>query len=570
MPNFSPSGIIHIGSVPFDNTYRHTMTFGSASEQQSYFASVCDRALDRSDYVYVRMNNSIRVPFNAEDLYGYNYVMYQNANYGNKWFYAFIVGCHYDNKSTTTLDLELDVMQTWYFDYTLTQGFVEREHVNDDAIGAHTIPEPEMPLQYASSYEALSGFTDRHVIVQTSQCPKSDVDWWENITNTITEPIQGDIYDGVWSGGAYLAFDMENPEERKELKAFFEIMNRCGSADAISAVFTYPSALVEDKIGDFYKVNASGTVTKKWYHPSMSRTSLGGYVPRNNKLFTYPYNYLMVIDNAGKMAKYRWERFEEWTPSDQTYSGVYFRCYCSLSPSATMVMIPTHYNGNDNSYPDSFSTQVTVPVSWVYSAYENWLAQNALTVATSSAATAFPFAIGATGSISSAVGYLGAGASSALLDQYGEDAVAAVSGDLAYRQTGGLSGLASGAIMSGLGTAGSIARMASVPDTIQGRTSDNTLVGSNLQTPYFFNMYPTREYCEMVDGFFDMFGYEVDSVKVPNRTGRPAWNYVKMRNSCHRGKVPAQDMARINSIYDAGITFWHTPDVGNYSLDNTL
>lgn len=67
-----------------------------------------------------------------------------------------------------------------------------------------------------------------------------------------------------------------------------------------------------------------------------------------------------------------------------------------------------------------------------------------------------------------------------------------------------------------------------------------------------------------------MYGYQVDSVKVPNRTGRRNWNYVKMQNSCHRGTVPASDMDKINSIYNAGITFWHTSDVGNYSLDNSI
>ena len=34
------------------------------------------------------------------------------------------------------------------------------------------------------------------------------------------------------------------------------------------------------------------------------------------------------------------------------------------------------------------------------------------------------------------------------------------------------------------------------------------------------------------------------------------------------GNVPADDMALINEIYNSGITFWHTSDIGNYSLNN--
>ena len=79
-----------------------------------------------------------------------------------------------------------------------------------------------------------------------------------------------------------------------------------------------------------------------------------------------------------------------------------------------------------------------------------------------------------------------------------------------------------------------------------------------------------NEFAKIIDDFFTMYGYQTDRVKVPNRTGRPYWNYVKMQNSCHRGNVPSEDMSKINDLYDSGITFWHTPDVGNYSLDNTI
>ena len=572
MPNFMPEGTIRIGRVPFDNSYRHTMTFGNASSQQSYFASVCTQSLSRSDYTYVRMNNSIRVPFNAEELYTYNYVMYQNSNYGTKWFYAFIVGVNYVNKAVTELVLELDVMQTWYFDYTLVEGFVEREHVDDDTIGTNTVPEPDMPIQYASSYESVLNPSRWHVIVQTSQVPNPDIDWWENITNSIVEPVQGDLYDNVWGGAAYLAFDMSNTNERNELKAFFEIMNRAGAAEAISAAFMYPSEFIEDRVGSNYRVNSSVVPTNNWYHPVMNRNTLGGYSPRNKKLFTYPYNYLMVTDGSGNRVEYRWERFEEWTPSGEQYEGVYFRAYCALSPTASVVLIPTNYNGNNYSYPDLFRTQITTPVSWTYSAYQTWLAQNSLSMAASVATTVTPFAVASAQGISKAAGYLGmgAGAHNRLASAYSGATVGAVSGDLAYGATEGLGESALGTASGLLGMAGDWYRMSKVPESLMGRTDDNTLMSAGIKQPYFFNMYPTEEYCNIIDDFFDMYGYEVDRVKVPNRTGRQSWNYVKMRNSCHRGNVPAQDMSQINSIYDSGITFWHTPDVGNYSLSNAI
>ena len=39
------------------------------------------------------------------------------------------------------ITVQLDVMQTWYFDYTMRKCFVVREHTNDDTIGNNLIEE---------------------------------------------------------------------------------------------------------------------------------------------------------------------------------------------------------------------------------------------------------------------------------------------------------------------------------------------------------------------------------------------------------------------------------------------
>ena len=577
MPSFMPSGTIRIGRVPFDNSYRHTMTFDSATAQQSYFASVCTQSLSRSDYTYVRMNNSIRVPFNAEELYTYNYVMYQNSNYGSKWFYAFIVGINYLNKATTELVLELDVMQTWYFDYTLTEGFVEREHVSDDTKYANTVPEPDMGLMYSADQTTDVNLSNYRVIVQTSQTPNFNLNWWQNVTNQITIPVQGGYYQGIWSAGKYLAF---NPNtERQELKAFFEIMNRAGAAEAISSVFTFPSTLMPQSggvpsVGSDYGVQED-TDPSYLYVATNPPETLGGYVPRNNKLFCYPYSYCKVTDNNGSFADYRWEQFSLFQPPDVSVpvQNFYLKVVCNIEPQARAIVTPMNYAGvidSTGNLAEVFTFPVTTQLGWVYSAYQNWLAQNSLALATSIFTGASPMTLQGSASISQAAGYLGmgGGAHNRLTRTYGADVVSAAAGDLAYGATESVPGLATQAATNLLGTAGDIYRMSHVPDRVAGRASDPTMVANRLQTMTVLCMYPTQEYCRIIDGFFDVYGYEVDRVKVPNRTGRPSWNYVKMRNSCHHGNVPAQDMARINEIYDAGITFWHTSDVGNYSLNN--
>ena len=76
-----------------------------------------------------------------EDLLGYNYCMYKNDSYKDKWFYAFITDIKYVNDGMSEVTIETDTFQTWQFDIVYMNSFIEREHVGDDTIGLHTLPE---------------------------------------------------------------------------------------------------------------------------------------------------------------------------------------------------------------------------------------------------------------------------------------------------------------------------------------------------------------------------------------------------------------------------------------------
>ena len=84
----------------------------------------------------------IQLEGKADNYYDYNYMMFRNTAYGNKWFYAFINKLDYINDNTFEVDYEIDVMQTWAFDYTLEPCMIERQTVYDDTIGSNLIAEP--------------------------------------------------------------------------------------------------------------------------------------------------------------------------------------------------------------------------------------------------------------------------------------------------------------------------------------------------------------------------------------------------------------------------------------------
>lgn len=92
---------------------------------------------------------------------------------------------------------------------------------------------------------------------------------------------------------------------------------------------------------------------------------------------------------------------------------------------------------------------------------------------------------------------------------------------------------------------------------------------SNRHTFTIRCMQAKPEYIKIIDDFFSMYGYKVNSVKIPNVTGRTNWNYVKTINCNILGDIPQNDIQELKTIFDNGVTFWHNPNTFlDYSQTN--
>ena len=143
--NIVPNSKIYLlRNVPLDNTYTDTMWFENASSQWTHFKTRADtNGVAFTAQTYQRKDiGVIRLDVSADTIYDCNYLMFQNTNYGSKWFYAFITRVEYVNNAVSYVHYELDVMQTWMFDYTLERCVVLREHSATDQIGDNLQPEP--------------------------------------------------------------------------------------------------------------------------------------------------------------------------------------------------------------------------------------------------------------------------------------------------------------------------------------------------------------------------------------------------------------------------------------------
>ncbi len=599
MPNFTPEGIIKIGRVPFDNSYRHTLSFPNVGAQTAYFASVCTESLSREDYTYVRMNNAIRVPFNAERLYTYDYVMYQNKNYGTKWFYAFITAVNYINENVTELVLELDVMQTWYFDYQLVEGFVEREHVDDDTIGLHLNDEPGLDMQYIYDdfHDYVYHYDQSYIILMVSAYPKYKTEVHSaplNYDNVVdfgmlggNFPTEGGVYQHMINGCKALIYNPGVPESLARFKSDIAGFNKSGCADAIADAYIVPYSAVQGYTVKPFEYKNYDSVTVKagiltgeepivtiWEFVDNAQTgltvrniarpfSLNGYVPRNNKLLCYPYCYLELGDFSGRTEDLRWEYFTLEANND-----VVLNERKAASSDCQGYVVPKNYNGitTVDGFEDAkafkpFTFDFSNKVSWVYSTFQNWLAQNGLQMALTSIASVATAGFSVGNSIASAANVLGKAKPEPIplnMDTMPTENKIGVAAGVGI----GLGGLA--------GVAGQIYKMHRVPNTARGNTAGNSRLQNGFCGWYAGSVCIRQEFAQIMDDFFDCYGYAVERVKIPNRTGRRSWNYIKMQNACHRGNVPSSDMTLINEIYDKGITFWHTTQVGNYSLNNDI
>ena len=189
----TPNTNIRLLKVPFEIARKNQLTFSSLNAQTTYFLSL--PYLEYDNTTYQRQNNIIRFEAPIDNILTYNYVMYKNESYSNKWFYAYITNMEYKNDNTTDITIQTDCFQTWQFDIIYNKMFVEREHVNNDTIGSHTYPEGLETGEYIiDGIDTFNMGANKYII----QCTE-----WINYQEGDPKPLATN-YGGVFGAGRCL------------------------------------------------------------------------------------------------------------------------------------------------------------------------------------------------------------------------------------------------------------------------------------------------------------------------------------------------------------------------------
>ena len=78
----------------------------------------------------------------------------------------------------------------------------------------------------------------------------------------------------------------------------------------------------------------------------------------------------------------------------------------------------------------------------------------------------------------------------------------------------------------------------------------------------------SNEYIAILENYFKKYGYKVNTIEIPNLHTRESWNYIRTIDCNIKASINAESLEKLRTMFNNGVTVWHTTDVGNYTLSN--
>ena len=553
----APNNEIILLNVPIEIDNKNQLTFANANTQFQYFRYISDQK-QYDKVTYIRKDGYVVINDCFDNLIKYNYAMYQNENFSSKWYYAFILKVEWLSPNSSKVYLATDVFQTYQFDVDYKVSFIEREMINvaNDVPGANLIPESlEIGEVIENASSSINGLGICYAIAYAE-----DPEEFSGVSPTLGNgSIVNGIVNGIW-------FYIGN---RNKILQTLRTINNAGHGGDVIAVFSIPSVAVYDpnssmSISDYDNPAYEWGVwlTNGHNYPGREFTlnstpsSINGYTPRNKKLLQYPFCYLGFTPTNGSQKIFRYEDFENGTPS--------FKMISEVNPNPSVYVIPKNYKGISgvnisesgiiNGYPN---------VSYHTDFFSNWLAQNGDLVKLNIDRLNTNYDIqwnreSMTSPLTlkmmkqaSRLDFLGMVGNKAEMDLAAKNHAFDIKQQMLQAEKQDL-----------------------MPNTANMGGSNATLLGYEYMNSDVFTRYSIkRQFAERIDLYFDMYGYQTNTLKLPNLNNRPNWNYVKTLglNILQKSgsNVPQEDLQTFKDIFDEGITLWHNPATFlDYSQNN--
>lgn len=346
-----PNTTIYIlNNIPLNKSYEHTVYYPDRDTQAQAFMKYKKYTL--KDYSYQRSQlGTIRVALKYEQLIDCNYLMFKNTNFENKWFYAFITGIGYVSNDVTDVYYDLDVMQTWCYDYEFMPTFVDRQHSKTDALYENTQPEG---LELGADY-------DRNTKLEFNTC--GDGNNMDFLILATTNPTGGHPSAGVSNGILFSIYQYQGK-----------------SADVIAKLNQFINNGLESNVVGIYTCPENSGQVKSY---TTGGSYASGYTPRNKKLLCYPYCFITVNNHLGQEMELHYENFRasgnKLPDKDYPFTFVLMNTILPIPQSNLVPSNYLFYGGTSQSallIYEKISYDVYPTGAFSGDTFKVWLAQN--------------------------------------------------------------------------------------------------------------------------------------------------------------------------------------------------
>lgn len=548
-----PNTTLYVGVVPWNSDLKNVQSYGSRAEQISTIQGLLIHKYEHINII--RRDSDLILKGVNEDLTQCNYLMYQNADISNKWYFAFIDNVQYNSLNSVIISHTIDVWQTYQFDITYYKNLILRSHVakSTDTVGRWLAPEPiSVAPEFERKHNVFNdiSWTPQYVLHSTSVYNPNTKKYEYKGSGTgaslsaeygIFVDSDTDVQEVVKKYGKLSpaeALKSDNDDEYSnwiadlltgQLESFEKSLN-----NAVKLISTTSISQLQDHRNELiglYAIPAwvhNGTnkyatnnIKKKDVTTTLPTETLAcGYAPRNKKMLSSLCKAYLFYNENGFKLPLKPELFTSDTPVFTVKST-------ELSTNGFLLQI--------GSYAD-------------YTAKTNKISYNCENRLGYDANTGLDKVLN---TLTSAVGVV--------------NAVGSVASQAFAGNVGGAVQGAVGAVQQSINMIDALGQRG----VNTGASGDIMSITEKRAMPVFADVSPTEAQCRYIDDYLDVYGYAINEIgKISTyMKNRSNWNYIQVANCNIKVSAPNDDFNKLKQMFESGVTIWHN-HFGDYDQSN--
>lgn len=542
-----PNTTLYVGVVPWNSDLKNVQSYNSRAEQISTIQGLLTHKYEHINII--RRDSDLILKGVNEDLTQCNYLMYQNADISNKWYFAFIDNVQYNSLNSVIISHTIDVWQTYQFDITYYKNLILRAHVakSSDTVGRWLAPEPiNVAPEFERKHNVFNdlSWTPQYVLHSTSvfNYTTKKYEYKGNGTGATLSAEYGifvnnndDVQRVVKNYGKLSAAEALKSNDDDEYSNWISDLLTGQTIDkAVKLISTTSISQLQDHrneliglyaipswVHDGTNKYATNDITSKSVSVTLPTSTLAcGYAPRNKKMLSSLCKAYLFYNENGFKLPLKPELFTSGSPSFTIKST-------ELSTNGFILQI--------GSYADYTAT--TNKISY---RCENRLGYDANTGLDKVLNT-----------LTSAVGVV--------------NAVGSVASQAFAGNVGGAVQGAVGAAQQSINMIDALGQRG----VNTGASGDIMSITEKRAMPVFADVSPTEAQCRYIDDYLDVYGYAINEIgKISTyMKNRSNWNYIQVANCNIKVSAPNDDVNKLKQMFESGVTIWHK-NFGDYDQTN--